>query len=212
MTGSRYLVETEGCAPRRLRPIPGAQASAAPKLAPVSRGSDDHRCRPADPRSSRSLANGLQFRFRRAGHILGAASVELNAGGRTILFRGGVGRPADLIMKPTDPPSDVGCIVVESTYGDRTHPRDNHALDLTDVVRRVAERAGRSGSTPVTGSIKTYCTRTAYDSFALCSSMAARWSLDPSDDFDLLRAIDRTANEFPFQLLFTMGAHGVHPL
>ena len=70
-----------------------AQASAAPKLAPVSRGSDDHRCCPADPRSSRSLANGLQFRFRRAGHILGAASVELNAGGRTILFSGDVGRP-----------------------------------------------------------------------------------------------------------------------
>lgn len=45
---------------------------------------------------------GIETRFLRAGHILGAAMIELKAGGKTIIFSGDVGRPNDVSMFPPE--------------------------------------------------------------------------------------------------------------
>jgi metallo-beta-lactamase family protein len=45
----------------------------------------------------------LQLRLRGAGHILGASSVELRQGNRSLLMSGDLGRPDDLMMKPPVP-------------------------------------------------------------------------------------------------------------
>ena len=47
---------------------------------------------------------GFEARFVRAGHILGAASVHLRCGERTVLFSGDLGRHDDLLMKPPAAP------------------------------------------------------------------------------------------------------------
>ena len=47
---------------------------------------------------------GWRVTFSPAGHILGAASVLLEVGGRRILFSGDLGRPDDLLMNPPDAP------------------------------------------------------------------------------------------------------------
>ncbi|HEX8904463.1 MAG TPA: MBL fold metallo-hydrolase, partial [Longimicrobiaceae bacterium] len=44
------------------------------------------------------LGDLAAFRYRRAGHMPGAATVELTAGGRTILFSGDLGRPDDPLL------------------------------------------------------------------------------------------------------------------
>ena len=85
---------------------------------------------------------GVQARFSRAGHILGAASVHLQWDGRSILFSGDLGRCQDTLMLPPDPPPAADYVVVESTYGDRTHEETDAATQLAEVVNRTVARGG----------------------------------------------------------------------
>jgi metallo-beta-lactamase family protein len=87
-------------------------------------------------------APALSARYRRAGHILGSASVSFCAGAVGIAFSGDVGRPADPVMRPPEPLEDADFLVVESTYGDRLHP-PNRVLDrLAAIVTRASETGG----------------------------------------------------------------------
>ena len=87
-------------------------------------------------------APGLEGRFSRAGHILGAASVRLHDGNRSVLFSGDLGRSDDQIMRAPDPPPAADHIVVESTYGNRAHPHEDPADVLAEVITRTAKRGG----------------------------------------------------------------------
>jgi metallo-beta-lactamase family protein len=85
---------------------------------------------------------GWRLRFGMAGHLLGAASVHLALGNRSILFSGDIGRDDDLLMKPPAPPPGADHVVIESTYGDRLHG-DVDPLDaLAQVISRTAARGG----------------------------------------------------------------------
>lgn len=85
---------------------------------------------------------GWRASFSEAGHILGAASLLLEVGGRRILFSGDLGRPDDLIMKPPAPPPAADAVLIESTYGDRVHPREDLLGELGPALQRVAARGG----------------------------------------------------------------------
>jgi metallo-beta-lactamase family protein len=85
---------------------------------------------------------GFHVRFSRAGHILGAASVHLRCGERSVLFSGDLGRADDTVMKPPEPPPAADVVLVESTYGNRTHEAEDPATRLADVVSRTAARGG----------------------------------------------------------------------
>ncbi|MGB6101077.1 MAG: MBL fold metallo-hydrolase, partial [Comamonas sp.] len=81
---------------------------------------------------------GWRATFSRAGHILGAASVLLEVGGRRILFSGDLGRPDDLLMRAPEPPPAADVVLIESTYGDREHPDSNVLDDLAEPLARLA--------------------------------------------------------------------------
>lgn len=85
---------------------------------------------------------GLELRFTRVGHILGAASVHIRDGTRSVSFSGDVGRPQDPLLYPPEPLPDADVLVVESTYGNRSHPPVDVAGDLEAVVNKTAERKG----------------------------------------------------------------------
>jgi metallo-beta-lactamase family protein len=85
---------------------------------------------------------GVTARFRRQGHILGAASVLVQHAGKRILFSGDVGRPDDFVMRAPTPPAAADWIVCESTYGNRLHAADDLKLELGTVLRRVLGRGG----------------------------------------------------------------------
>jgi metallo-beta-lactamase family protein len=92
--------------------------------------------------SPRDLGGGWTLTFLYAGHILGAAMVMLAHRGKTILFSGDLGRPNDPIMREPATVSAADYLVVESTYGDRTHdPRDPQDF-LAEVIVRTAGRGG----------------------------------------------------------------------
>lgn len=85
---------------------------------------------------------GPVLMFRRAGHILGAATVELAWHGRRIVFTGDLGRYDDPVMLDPDPVSAADYLLIESTYGDRLHDRADPADVLADVVAATVKRGG----------------------------------------------------------------------
>jgi metallo-beta-lactamase family protein len=84
----------------------------------------------------------FRFRFRPAGHILGAASIEVEHNGRRVLFSGDLGRSEDLLMHPPASPGDPDWIVVESTYGDRLHAKVDPFESLAKLLTRTVQRDG----------------------------------------------------------------------
>jgi metallo-beta-lactamase family protein len=85
---------------------------------------------------------GWKAKFSSAGHILGAASLLLEVGGRRILFSGDLGRPDDSLMTPPDAPPQADTVLIESTYGNRIHPSENVNAELGEALRRVSARGG----------------------------------------------------------------------
>ncbi len=82
-----------------------------------------------------ALNGDVRIRFHDAGHILGAAFVEIQAEGKTIVFSGDLGnRGKPLVEDPSYPPkADV--VVLESTYGDREHPSlEESVSELRNVI------------------------------------------------------------------------------
>lgn len=85
---------------------------------------------------------GLSFELRRAGHILGASIVCLDAAGRRLVFSGDLGRPNDPVMRAPEAVEAADFLVVESTYGNRRHPVSNPEQELAAHLRRALERGG----------------------------------------------------------------------
>lgn len=84
----------------------------------------------------------IQATFRGAGHILGAASVELRSATSSVLFSGDLGRTDDLVVPAPEHPPAVDAIVMESTYGNRLHPDIDRLDRLAEVVNRTVDRGG----------------------------------------------------------------------
>jgi len=78
----------------------------------------------------------------RSGHILGAASVRVADARRSAVFSGDLGRPHDPLMFPPEPPPQADVLLMESTYGDRTHTAEDPVAALGAVARRTFERGG----------------------------------------------------------------------
>ena len=89
-----------------------------------------------------ALNEQLAFRLLPAGHILGAASVEVACNGTLIAFSGDLGRPDDPLMRAPSPPARADYLVIESTYGDRLHDALNPEDELAEVFARTFSRGG----------------------------------------------------------------------
>lgn len=85
---------------------------------------------------------GVRATFSPAGHLLGAASVQVEWGGKTILFSGDLGRDDDLLMQPPAAPPAADWVVIESTYGDRTHGALDPLAEVAAAINRAAARGG----------------------------------------------------------------------
>jgi metallo-beta-lactamase family protein len=58
------------------------------------------------------------------------------------LFSGDLGRPDDVLMKAPEAPPAADTVLIESTYGNRSHPEDHLADELGPALQRVAARGG----------------------------------------------------------------------
>ena len=94
------------------------------------------------------VAPGVRATYVDAGHILGSASVVLDCteGGtsRRLVFSGDIGRSGLPIIRDPEPPEGADSIIMESTYGNRTHESvDGARARLAAVIRATAARGGR---------------------------------------------------------------------
>ncbi len=88
------------------------------------------------------IADGARLKLDRAGHILGAALVELEWGGQRVVFSGDLGRYGDPIMPDPAEIESADYLVVESTYGDRRHEAIDPQAALAEIIQRTAARGG----------------------------------------------------------------------
>ncbi len=77
-----------------------------------------------------------------SGHILGSSFIRLEDRTTSILFSGDIGRPNDSIMLPPAFIKQADYLVVESTYGNRLHVREDPRIKLSEVINQTAKRNG----------------------------------------------------------------------
>jgi metallo-beta-lactamase family protein len=88
------------------------------------------------------IVAGLEARFLYAGHILGAAMIELTFGQTKMLFSGDLGRPEDISLFDPQQVENADYLVLESTYGDRKHEARDPEDALAEAIGRTAARGG----------------------------------------------------------------------
>jgi metallo-beta-lactamase family protein len=102
---------------------------------------------PVPYRQQVQVAPGVHALFHEAGHVLGSSfinvNVQQNGESRDVLFSGDVGRTHRPIIRDPDSARDGDYILVESTYGDRTHgaPEDIKA-GIADAINTARAAGG----------------------------------------------------------------------
>jgi metallo-beta-lactamase family protein len=71
----------------------------------------------------------------KAGHILGACSPFIRHENSNVCFSGDLGRSNDLMIPPAQAPIKCQNLVLESTYGNRDHAKQDIISELSSVIR-----------------------------------------------------------------------------
>jgi len=87
-----------------------------------------------------SPVSGIKANFQDAGHILGAATLELfieeNGSSTKLVFSGDIGRRHQLLMKDPVILNEADFLFMESTYGDRNHKGEDDSLnEMADAIK-----------------------------------------------------------------------------
>lgn len=108
---------------------------------------------PVDYYQKTEAAEGIDFTYHEAGHILGSAVVEIEVGGppspndprrasKKIIFSGDLGNPPVPLLRSPDFLEEANYIILESTYGDRNH---EPAATCQEVVENAIEDTVSNG-------------------------------------------------------------------
>lgn len=104
-------------------------------------------CKPMAYGRIEDVTTDARLRFFDAGHILGAAIVELvlHDGGRSrhLVFSGDLGNPDSVLMNAPARLEHADAVLLESTYGDRDHrPLDDTIDELAEILQAAHDGGG----------------------------------------------------------------------
>ncbi|MCX6726140.1 MAG: MBL fold metallo-hydrolase [Candidatus Shapirobacteria bacterium] len=83
--------------------------------------------------------------FRNAGHILGSASIEIfskDSKSQTIVFSGDLGNYSQDLIKPPEYIAQADVVVMESTYGNTFHPKEDVLAILQEEINIIENTNG----------------------------------------------------------------------
>ena len=89
------------------------------------------------------VTDGTEVDFINAGHLLGSSYVRVRTNGLTILFGGDLGRFGRPVLPDPTMVDEADYLLVESTYGNRVHEKDDSGERLAQAIRSTADRGGK---------------------------------------------------------------------
>ncbi len=127
-------------------------ATASSDIAPVYNMEDAEgtikRLVPCQYNQMVEIAPGIKVRFTDIGHLLGSSSIEvfLEEDGvrKTIVFSGDIGNHDQPLIKEPQYTEKADYVVMESTYGDRLHPKaeNDPVTDLAKIIEETLDAGG----------------------------------------------------------------------
>jgi len=92
------------------------------------------------------IGGDVTIEFTDAGHLLGSGFVRMKLGGdggREIVFSGDLGRYDRPVLPDPSRVETADVLLVESTYGDRLHERDDDGARLAEIISATVTRGGK---------------------------------------------------------------------
>lgn len=129
-----------------------AERSGAPQVEPLYTIEDAQRVNEflttCEYRETVELCEGVRVRFEDAGHLLGSASIVVDATEdgvtKKLVFSGDLGNVNQPIIRDPTPIRGADYVIMESTYGDRNH---TEVWSYTDDLARIIDKTiGRGGN------------------------------------------------------------------
>lgn len=103
---------------------------------------------PCDYNQRITLCEGIDVRFTDVGHLLGSAAVEVwiteDGVQKKVVFSGDIGNLNQPIIKDPQKVKEADYVVIESTYGNRTHGDEtpDYVGEFTRILRETFEKGG----------------------------------------------------------------------
>ena len=94
----------------------------------------------------REIADGVEVRYRDAGHILGSAIVEIvikeRGSEKKLVFSGDLGNSCAALLRDPEIIEEADVLLLESTYGDRDHRLIDETLEEFEGIIAKASKGG----------------------------------------------------------------------
>ncbi|GAB5399978.1 MAG: MBL fold metallo-hydrolase [Aureisphaera sp.] len=89
-----------------------------------------------------SLLNEIKVRFQCNGHIIGSTFIEIDIYSKRFVFSGDIGRNDDFLLEPPRKPEWADYLFLESTYGNKLHPKEDVSKTLMELALRTLNSKG----------------------------------------------------------------------
>lgn len=88
------------------------------------------------------LSEHISYRFQYNGHIIGAIFIEIDINGKRFVFSGDIGRSDDYLLDDPKKPEWADFLFIESTYGNKLHPKESVEDILTEIIKDIIHNGG----------------------------------------------------------------------
>ena len=89
-----------------------------------------------------NFSENISIRFQTNGHIIGSTFIEMEINRKRFVFSGDVGRKNDPLLANPKKPKWADYLFLESTYGNKLHPKEDLETYLADLIHETIKKKG----------------------------------------------------------------------